>query len=90
VARAEDWRWSSLRERGGKSAVVTASPVPLPNEWINWVNVPMTDAEVEALRRSVNRGTPFGEETWVRPTARRLGLEASLRPRGRPRTNQEK
>lgn len=38
----------------------------------------MTDADVETLRRSVNRGTPFGSEPWVQRTARRLGLEASL------------
>ena len=62
VTRADDWLWSSMHERTGKSAVVPASPVALPKEWLNWVNAPMTDAEVDALRRSVNRGTPFGDE----------------------------
>jgi putative transposase len=61
-----------------------------PKDWVGWVNAPMTDAEVEALRHSVNRGTPFGSEFWVLRTARRLGLEASLHPRGRPRTRREK
>jgi len=38
-----------------------------------------------ALRRSVLRGNPFGEEWWQERTARRLGLESTLRARGRPR-----
>jgi len=88
VGRAEDWLWSSLRGRGGETpdAVLPMheSPVPLARDWMRWVNEPMTDAEVERLRQSVNRGTPFGSDSWVRRTAVRLGLEASLRPRGRP------
>jgi putative transposase len=37
-----------------------------------------------ALRRSVARGVPFGAGSWQRQTAKRLGLESSLRPVGRP------
>lgn len=90
VARAEDWPWSSLRGRGGKEVWLQAVPVLEPKDWVNWVNAPMTDAEVAALRHSVNRGTPFGSAAWVQRTARRLGLEASVNPRGRPRTRNEK
>ena len=36
-------------------------------------------------RWSVKRGTPFGSETWIESVARRLDLESTLRPRGRPR-----
>jgi len=44
------------------------------------------DAMVEpaALRKCIARGTPYGKETWQHVTAERLGLEASLQPRGRP------
>lgn len=90
VARAEDWLWSSLRERGREGGWLPPSPVSGPPDWGAWVNAPMTEAEVEALRRSVNRGAPYGEDTWVRRTARRLGLEASLNPRGRPRVRNTK
>jgi putative transposase len=90
VARAEDWLWSSLRERSGGATWLTACPVAGPKDWVGWVNGPMTEAELDALRRSVNRGTPFGNEAWVQRTARRLGLEASLNPRGRPRRRSEK
>jgi len=36
------------------------------------------------VRTSVNRGRPFGAAAWMKQTAIRLGLEFSLRPRGRP------
>jgi hypothetical protein len=34
---------------------------------------------------SPQRGQPYGEDPWARKTARRLGLELTLRARGRPR-----
>ena len=85
VARAEEWLWSSAREWKQRPRWLTASPVAKPSPWLSWVNTPMTDGEVEALRHSVNRGTPFGTESWQRRTANRLGLESSMNPRGRPR-----
>src|SRR5262249_11021161 len=36
------------------------------------------------LRRSVNRGTPFGGNVWTKATAAHLGAEQSLHERGRP------
>ncbi len=46
--------------------------------------MPQTEAELAALWRCAERGTPFGDEAWVRATAVRLGLEFTLRPPGRP------
>ena len=48
------------------------------------VNQVGTEAELARLRRSVNRGTPFGMAAWTRETAGRMGLEPTLRPLGRP------
>jgi len=59
--------------------------VACPSNWLALVNAAQTDAELATLRRSVARGTPFGEERWTRRVAERLGLESSLRPRGRPK-----
>jgi len=42
------------------------------------------------VRRSVERGTPWGDEGWAEVTARRLGLEFTLHPRGRPRKEAKK
>ena len=70
VAHAEDWVWTSLRERSeaGGGVPVDAFLVPLPRQWAR-VNEAMTDAEIERLRRSVNRGAPF-------PLAQRPGRGA--------------
>ena len=48
-------------------------------------NQPQSEAELEALRRCVNRGRPFGNPDWVAETAKRLNLQWTLRPRGRPK-----
>ena len=40
--------------------------------------------KLHAVRTSVNRRTPLGDETWVRRNALQLNLQSTLRPRGRP------
>lgn len=87
VERAEQWRWSSLcpDRRETNSEILAAWPLPRPINWIDVVNEPQTEAELEALRHCVQRGTPFRNEDWGATTASRLGLEASLRPRVRPK-----
>ena len=93
VKRAEDWTWGSLwhrleRNDYGKS-VLSEWPVPSPRQWRQHVNQPQTDAEVAALRRSVNRGAPFGDSDWTKRIVKRLGLEVTIRPRGRPKLASE-
>ena len=91
VRRAEHWRWSSLRQRGpGSNSILSAGPVAIPSDWLNLVNEPQTEAEVAAIRTSVQRGTPFGGPRWTQRAARELGLESTLRPRGRPRQEAKK
>ena len=86
VKCAEDWRWSSLWHRvRGDLTVVDQGPLVLPANWLLHVQSAQTEAELAALRRSVLRGNPFGEKWWQERTARRLGLESTLRARGRPR-----
>jgi len=72
----------------GASAAQTwfsAWPVPRPRRWVELVNKPQSEAELAARGRCVQRGCPYGEDEWVEQTARELVLEATLRPRGRPR-----
>jgi putative transposase len=91
VERAESWRWSSLRrvERADPAfPIVSTWPLPRPSDWLQLVNQPQTEAEVAALRCCVNRGRPFGDPHWVTDTAKRLGLEWTIRPRGRPKTEE--
>jgi len=89
VAQAQAWRWSSLwRHCSGDAearALLAPWPVPRPRDWVDRVNAPQTEAELEALRRAVRRSSPFGSPDWQQTAAQRLGLQATLRPRGRPR-----
>ncbi len=91
VARAEDWRWSRIGREAdaGLGAKLSLGPLPLPSNWLTLVNLAQTEAEVAALRRSVVRSQPYGSESWTQSTAKALGLESTLRPRGRPRIEEE-
>jgi putative transposase len=92
VAQAEDWPWSSLRWWVSPPFLpfVECGPVPRGPDWVGHVNAPQTEAELARLRESVRRERPFGDEAWTRQTAAALGLESSLRPRGRPLQGQGK
>ena len=87
VIRAEEWAWSSLswRPSGKRPDLLGEGPVAIPRNWISLVNKPQTEDEVAAVKQSISRGTPFGSERWTERMAKRLGLESTLRPRGRPR-----
>ncbi len=45
---------------------------------------PENAKELAALRYCVTRGRPFGDDDWTEQTARRLGLQNTLRRVGRP------
>src|SRR3954454_25025382 len=90
VARTEGWRWSSLwvrlhaTELPELAALLSDGPVDRPRNWITLVNTPVNEKELEAVRVAIERGRPFGDESWVRRTAGKLDLQQTLRPRGRP------
>ena len=87
--RAEAWRWGSLfrwlQRPEPEPKLLTAWPISRSPNWVERVNQALTDAELQAIRTSVQRGSPFGDDSWIESTAKRLNLESSLRPRGRPR-----
>jgi len=87
VRRAEEWRWTSLWHRRNTAPTpwLCDGPLPLPKHWTAYVNQVQTELELAALRRSTARGAPFGDPTWQARTVIALGLESSLRDRGRPK-----
>lgn len=91
VRRAEKWPWSSLgADAATKRELLSDLPAARPRNWVERVNRAETDAELEAVRISLERGRPFGAAAWQQRISARLGLEASLRPRGRPSKTSEK
>jgi putative transposase len=95
VERAEEWRWCSLWRRQRRAderrflLMPSDWPVSPPRNWPTVVNRPENEEELEALRQCVKRGAPFGDADWQGRTAATLGLESSLRPRGRPKHERE-
>jgi len=94
VRRAEEWRWSSLWWHAHASLEkpewLSEWPMGKPNDWIDTVNGRQSDEEVGVIRTSLMRGRPFGAEDWQKDVAHVLGLDASLRPRGRPKKNADR
>ncbi len=86
VARAQDWRWSSLgryTQRDHKVRQLLARwPIPRPKNWASRVNRVEDKKELQAVRRSAQRGQPYGSELWSERSVQTLGLESTVRPRG--------
>ena len=77
VERAEHWRWSSLQPAAA-GLPLDPGPAPRGPGWIEFVNSPMTEAEVAAIRLSIKRDRPYGADSWTTETARCLGLEYTV------------
>lgn len=89
---AEEWRYGSMWRRVAGDAksrgILSDWPVPRPRQWKSIVNRPQNEKELDALRRCVKKGCPYGSEHFVSQSAVRLQLEHTLRSRGRPRKSQ--
>ncbi len=88
VTSADRWAWSSLQWWSRPSEAPqfwSRKVVKRLRNWLDLVNRPEANAELGDLRRCVRRGRPFGSEKWARRIAAELGLESTMRPRGRPR-----
>lgn len=92
VASSKDWFWSSHGETSGAlgRSISRPLPVPVPGNWSDFVAAAQTPQEVEALQRCIDRQSPFGDAGWQERVSKALGLESTLRPRGRPRKQPKK
>ncbi len=93
--RAEGWRWGSSHLRYAKGVAMpewllpeSRWPTKVGDDYLRWLNRPQTAAEEEAMAICIRRGRPYGSEEWTRKVAKKLGLESTIRPRGRPRVRE--
>jgi len=89
VSCAEPWERTAdtlLRASDDPRALPLCDwPIPQPVDWLDRVNQALTGAEIGASRKCTEHGRPFGSGPWIEPSAKHLGLETTLRSRGRPR-----
>ncbi len=94
VRKAESWRWSSLWVRSNDHELAAKLlhewPTPRPRHWLRLVNEPIPPNLAKTVQTAIARGQPFGREAWVRRTAAQLGLQSTMRDRGRPGSALEK
>ncbi len=93
VRRAEAWRWGSLWVRRDRQSALLTWLRPWstdrPRNWLAQVNAVMDEEDLHDLRQSLARGVPLGQETWKTRVTHRLGLDITLRSRGRARKTTE-
>ena len=89
VKKASNWPFSSFFHRtvNDKLAQETLSPWPIatPTDYTSWINTPLTGSELESLRTAVNKGKPYGSDTWIDKIVKKYELEGTMRERGRPK-----
>ncbi len=87
IRKAQNWNWSSAGTPPKEFEVVKlhVGPVKRLANWLNWVNQSLSETEVQAMEECLHRGRPVGSERWQKQTIKKLGLESTMRPRGRPR-----
>ncbi|MBK9308796.1 MAG: transposase [Nitrospira sp.] len=86
VEQAGEWLWSSLRYPKLLAPLPDSERADLPQ----WLGHPLHHDELDLLRTCVNRQRPFGTADWIARIAASMGLESTLRSRGRPRHHQQK
>ncbi len=86
VKNIQNWKYSSAYQRLHtiKSTIVSSPPVSLPNNYLDFLQLPLTAAELEAARNAVNKGKPFGSDVWSDTMIDRHKLSMTVRGRGRP------
>ena len=89
VEKAQDWRWSAMWHRHNNRSDISIPlaqwPVEIPNDWQTLVNQILNEKELSDLRKGIEKNRPFGEIEWMIKPASSLGLDSTLKNKGRPK-----
>lgn len=87
VRRAENWEFCSLFQRISNKKlakkILAEWPIKMPQNYLGLINEPQQ--EETAITYSVQKGKPYGKESWSDAMIQKLGLQATVRQRGRPK-----
>lgn len=91
VRNCEDWKWGSVWRRIHgtlkQQKLLDQIPAEVPKNYLSWVNTADIIADIDMIRRSVNKGVPFGRAKWVDAMVTKFHMETTLRGAGRPKKN---
>ncbi|MGM5483151.1 MAG: transposase [Nanobdellota archaeon] len=89
VRSAENWKYSSLYRRlkgtSKQKKILTDPEIALPKNYRKFIQQPITEDEMNAIRRSINKNTPYGTDAWRDKMVVQFKLQATLRHKGRPK-----
>jgi putative transposase len=82
--KAQFWHWTSACPTHCDK-IISDWPIDRPSNWQSELNRSLPQKKLEAIRQSIRRGRPLGDDKWLTRIVKKLKLEQTLRPRGRPR-----
>jgi putative transposase len=89
VSRVEQWRWGSAwrRQFGSleQKRILSDWLLPLPDQYLEWLNEPQTASEEDAIKHAIVRNNPFGDPDWTAVVVEKFNLLQTVRPPNRPR-----
>ena len=69
VRKAEEWPYASVHVRlygtAEQKKMLSPWPTPEPSGYLQWLNQPQGEEEIERIREAIRRGRPYGSEKWV-------------------------
>ena len=89
VKNLKSWKWSSYYKRlfgtPLQKKLLSTDSVAWSHDYKNLVTLNEEPGKLEIIRNSVNRGKPYGSNSWTEKVLKKFGLETTERKRGRPK-----
>ncbi len=89
VKYVENWKYSSLYRRlkgtPKQKKILTDPEIILPRDYRKFIQEPISEDEINMIRNSISKNTPYGNSLWKDRMVDRFKLQATVRERGRPK-----
>lgn len=89
VKSLKDWKWSSYYKRlygtSIQKKLLATDSITWPDDYEKLITKAEEKENLENIRNSVNRGKPYGSDSWTSNLLKKFCLEITERKRGRPK-----
>lgn len=67
VKNIQSWKFSSLPNRmeNKRGGLLAEWPITMPKNYLDFVRTPMSEKEEDDIRYSIQRGKPYGKDSWT-------------------------